>query len=67
MPLFAPDALAAEGLLDARDVEPLRAIRAHNPLLFDFVLKRRLRAGSSRLPAHVFETRRFFTPRAASA
>jgi hypothetical protein len=43
-----------------RDVEPLAAIRAHNPLQFDFVLKRRLRAGGTRLPRGVFETRRHF-------
>jgi mannonate dehydratase len=37
------------------DIEPLSRIREHNPLLFDFVLKRRLRLGSSRLPASLFE------------
>jgi mannonate dehydratase len=60
MPLYAPAALATEGLLDAGDVEPLRRMRAHNPPLFDFVLKRRLRLGDARLPASVFETRRMF-------
>ncbi len=38
----------------------LAAIREHNPLLFDFVLKRHLRAGNRRFPAGVFETRTFF-------
>ncbi|HKU48127.1 MAG TPA: hypothetical protein VJQ58_14670 [Burkholderiales bacterium] len=44
----------------------LTEIRRHNPLLFDFVLKRTLRVGGSRttagkaLPASVFETRAFF-------
>jgi len=61
MPLYAPDALAAEGLLDARDADVLRRIRAHNPLLFDFVLKRSVRIGESRLPRRIFETRDFFT------
>lgn len=49
--------LVAAGLLDAADAAPLDALRAHNPLLFDFVLKRRLRIGSARLPAAVFEAR----------
>jgi mannonate dehydratase len=60
MPLYAPAALASEGLLDESDVEPLRRIREHNPLLFDFVLKRRLRLGDARLPTSVFETRKMF-------
>jgi len=60
MPLYAPDSLAAQGLLDEADVKPLRAIRAHNPLLFDFVLKRRLHSGSARLGTGIFHTRDFF-------
>lgn len=64
--LVAPARLAAAGLLDARDVAPLRAIREHNPLLFDFVLKRRLRDGSARLADGVFETRRHFAQRPAT-
>ncbi len=55
MPLFAPGQLVDAGLLDARDLPVLQALREHNPLLFDFVLKRRLRLGSARLPASVFE------------
>jgi uncharacterized protein len=60
MPLYAPDQLVSEGLLDAGDMEPLKRIRMHNPLLFDFVLKRRLHLGDLHLPAGIFETRRFF-------
>ncbi len=62
MPLYSPRLLADTGLLDAADVAPLSALRGHNPLLFDFVLKRRLRSGGKRLAAAVFETRRFFEP-----
>ena len=36
------------------------AIREHNPLLFDFVLKRHLRVGEQAFPKGVFETRPFF-------
>jgi mannonate dehydratase len=61
MPLYAPQRLAQAGLLDASAVEPLRRIRVHNALLFDFVLKRHLRAGSAVLPASVFHTRDFFS------
>jgi mannonate dehydratase len=44
------------------DAEVLSRIRAHNPLLFDFALKRRLNIGGVTLPAPVFQTRaRFHT------
>ncbi|MBW8830648.1 MAG: amidohydrolase family protein [Burkholderiales bacterium] len=62
MPLYAPDKLAAEGLIDTGDVEVLRRIRMHNPLLFDFVLKRRVRVGDARISRNVFETRGMFAP-----
>ncbi|HEX9179666.1 MAG TPA: hypothetical protein VF859_04670 [Burkholderiales bacterium] len=65
MPLYSPRALAAEGLLDAAAVAPLSAIRRHNPLLFDFVIKRHLALGGQRLAAGIFETRRFFSAPAA--
>jgi mannonate dehydratase len=60
MPLYSIDYLVGLGLL-ARDAAPvLREIRSHNPLLFDFVLKRHLRSNGRALPARVFETRAFF-------
>jgi mannonate dehydratase len=52
--------LADAGLLDAEAVPVLEQIREHNPLLFDFVLKRSLRVGARALPPAVFETRRHF-------
>jgi uncharacterized protein len=61
MPLYSPRGLAAAGLLDAAAVVPLSAIRRHNPLLFDFVIKRHLALGGRRLAPGIFETRRFFT------
>jgi mannonate dehydratase len=60
MPLYAPARLAGLGLLDAAAVAPLSAIRRHNPILFDFVLKRHVRRGGRHLARSVFETRRFF-------
>ena len=62
MPLYSAERLAAAGLLTADTVPVLDAIREHNPLLFDFVLKRHLRAGGSRLNAGVFESRRHLQP-----
>ncbi len=66
-PLYDPAALAADGLLDPAAVEPLLAIRRHHPLLFDFVLKRQLRANGRRLADGIFETRDFFLDRAEAA
>jgi len=60
MPLFSVEHLVSVGLLPASSSEVLTEIRRHNPLLFDFVLKRALRSGGRRLPAGVFETRAFF-------
>ena len=60
MPLYSPRHLVETRLLDAAAEAPLTAIRRHNPLLFDFVLKRHLRSGQHRLAREVFETRRFF-------
>ncbi len=58
--LTRPQRLADAGLLDAKAVPVLLQVREHNPLLFDFVLKRSMRVGDERLSAAVFETRRHF-------
>jgi uncharacterized protein len=55
MPLFSPASLQRAGLLAQADVPVLLRVRDHNPLLFDLLLKRRLRSGSAYLPAAVFE------------
>jgi predicted TIM-barrel fold metal-dependent hydrolase len=62
MPLYSPRHLADMGLVDPAAAAPLTAIRRHNPLVFDFVLKRHLRSGKHRLATSVFETRPFFLP-----
>jgi mannonate dehydratase len=64
LPLYAPADLVAQGLLEAEAVEPLLAIRRHNPLLFDFVLKRSLRFEGQHLADDVFHTRDFYAPAA---
>ncbi len=64
MPLFAPAEFARAGMLAEEAVPVLDELHAHNPLLFDFVLKRHLRSGRHRFPAAVFETRGFFAAQA---
>ena len=60
MPLFSVDYLVSLGLVAERAVPVLKAIRAHNPLLFDFALKRHLRSSGKSFATGVFETRSFF-------
>jgi mannonate dehydratase len=60
MPIFSVDYLVSLGMLEAQAAPVLREIRLHNPLLFDFVLKRSLRSGGRALAGRVFETRAFF-------
>jgi mannonate dehydratase len=60
MPVYSVDYLITLGLLDKESGPILSEIRQHNPLLFDFVLKRRLRSGGKAFAASIFETRGFF-------
>jgi mannonate dehydratase len=60
MPLFSVDYLVSLGLLQETVAPVLKEIRSHNPLLFDFVLKRQLRSNGKALAKSVFETRPFF-------
>jgi uncharacterized protein len=60
MPLFSVGDLVARGLLEASSGALLKTIRSHNPLLFDFVLKRSLRSNGKAFATAVFETREFF-------
>ena len=60
MPLFSVEYLVSLKLLQEKAAPVLTEIRRHNPLLFDFVLKRHLRSNGKALPARVFETRMFF-------
>lgn len=60
MPLINVHAIAGLGLLDPREVPVIVEIRRHNPILFDFVLKRRLAADGRRFAPGVFETREYF-------
>jgi mannonate dehydratase len=65
MPFFSLGDFAAQGFVIARVAEVLKRVREHNPLLFDFALKRHLTSDGKRLAAIVFETRGFFARRAS--
>ena len=60
MPIFSVDYLVSLGLVQEAAKPVLQEIRNHNPLLFDFVLKRHLRSNGKALSKNVFETRPFF-------
>ena len=60
MPIFSVDYLVSLKLLQESAAPVLKEIRAHNPLLFDFVLNRHLRYNGKALAKSVFETRPFF-------
>jgi uncharacterized protein len=59
-PIYSVDYLAELGYIEKSAAPLFKGLREHNPLLFDFVLKRSLRAGGKRLAAGIFETRGFF-------
>lgn len=60
MPGISVGRLVAEDFLTAAEGRVLREIRPYNPLLFDFVLKRRVSADGTRFATSVFETAGFF-------
>lgn len=60
MPLFSLHKLAAQGYLAESDIALLNGVRRHNPLLFDFALKRRLHWQGKTLSDSIFESRRLF-------
>lgn len=62
MPIFSVDYLVSLRLVQESAAPVLKEIRSHNPLLFDFVLKRHLRSGGKALARNIFETRAFFDP-----
>ena len=60
VPLIDLRKLVARGMLAENLMEPLRQLRHHNVLLFDFVLKRSLSLKGQRFAPQVFETAPFF-------
>jgi len=59
-PMFEVRGWAERGMVDPAAVAPLQQLREHNPLYFDFALKRLLHRDGRRLPTTIFETRPFF-------
>ena len=65
--LFDLDDMIAHGFLPADTVPVLEEIQDHNPLLFDFVLKRTVSRHGVRFAPGVFETARHLDPPTDSA
>jgi len=63
LPLYSMNAMVKAGVLDQRLVPALHDLHQGNALAFDFVLKRNLRLGATRIPRSAFETRDFFVSR----
>ena len=63
LPIYSVDYLASLELITPPAAAVLREIQLHNPLLFDFVLKRHLSSDGKRFAPQVFQTRRFFEAR----
>ena len=59
-PIYSVGYLVELGYIEQSAAPLFKALREHNPLLFDFVLKRSLRDGGRRLATGIFETRAFF-------
>lgn len=62
LPMTSVEALAEQGFLDGAKVRTLLELRRYNPLLFDFVLKRHLRADGRGFAPVVFQARGAFAP-----
>jgi len=60
MPMFSVDYLVGLKLLEEKAAPLFKEIRQHNPLLYDFAVKRHLRSSGKALARGVFETRPFF-------
>jgi uncharacterized protein len=60
LPLISLNQLVDKNLLDASQVDFLKSLRLHNPILFDLALKRLINFEGQFFPASVFETRSFF-------
>lgn len=62
-PLYSVKYMVEQAYIEKSAAPLFKGLREHNALLFDFVLKRSLRAGGKRLAAGIFETRAFFDRR----
>jgi predicted TIM-barrel fold metal-dependent hydrolase len=60
LPLFSLKQLIRRGYITKPEADVLSAIRHHNPLLFDFALKRTLRIDQKAFSSAPFQTKGFF-------
>jgi mannonate dehydratase len=60
LPVISLKQLRREGYIKNSDFGVLNELRRHNPLLFDFVLKRTIELDGNHFSKQVFETRRHF-------
>jgi len=67
LPLFSLKQMQRRGYITQAEAGVLSAIRRHNPLLFDFVLKRTLRIEGHAFGPAPFQTRAFFERTAYAA
>jgi mannonate dehydratase len=61
MPLYSVNAMVERNYIKPALAPLLTEIRKHNPLLFDFVLKRNLEVSGKHLAPAIFATREFFS------
>ena len=60
VPLISLRKLRSQGFLDKPAEPVLNEVRRHNPILFDFMLKRLLHSGGKRFSPGIFESRRVY-------
>ncbi len=60
MPVVSTQGFVDWGYLLQAEADVLIKIRQYNPMLYDFMLKRRLRVGNNRLGEEIFHSRRLF-------
>jgi mannonate dehydratase len=66
LPLISLKQMVRRRYITESEAEVLSAIRLHNPLLFDFVLKRSLRIKQKQFGHEPFQTRDFFESKTAA-
>jgi mannonate dehydratase len=60
LPIISLKQMVRHGYIAEPEAEVLSAVRYHNPILFDFVLKRTLRVDQKGFSTAPFQTREFF-------
>ncbi|HEB94643.1 MAG TPA: amidohydrolase [Gammaproteobacteria bacterium] len=67
MPVYSPLNFVDWDMLPRNEAKILSAVRRHNPILFDVILKRRIEVKGKRFKASVFESRRHFMTQTVDA